>query len=231
MSEKDLDFDYLDRFEAFRTNEVVHEEGMQLDPQTRYMAILAVLLGCQGIDEFKLIVSEALDCNALTPVEIKEIVYQAIDYLGIGRVRGFINATNEVLLAHGISLPLESQTTTTMENRLEKGVEKQVELFGEHMSEFYKGSHINRWLAANCFGDVYTRTGLNNKQREMITFCYLYAQGGCEPQLTSHTAANMRLGNDEAYLMKVVSQCVPYIGYPRTLNAITIIHKVAESQK
>ena len=104
------------------------------------------------------------------------------------------------------------------------------------MREFYKSGpeesrHINRWLAANCFGDYYTRKGLDLKQREMITFCFLAAQGGCEPQLISHTAANMRLGNEKAFLIKIVSQCLPYIGYPRTLNALRCVNDAAESGK
>lgn len=97
----------------------------------------------------------------VTPVEVKEIVYQAVDYLGIGRVYPFLIATNEVLLEKGIKLPLEGQATTTMDDRLEKEVQAQVDIFGEGMKEFYKGGHINRWLAANCFGDYYTRTGLD----------------------------------------------------------------------
>ena len=50
----------------------------------------------------------------------------------------------------------------------------------------WKAGHINRWLAANCFGDYYTRKGLDLAQRELITFCFLMAQGGCEPQLIAH---------------------------------------------
>ena len=65
------------------------------------------------------------------------------------------------------------------------------------------------------------------KQREMITFCFLLAQGGCEPQLTSHAAGNMQIGNDENFLLRVVSQCVPYIGYPRSLNAIQCVKNAA----
>ena len=72
-----------------------------------------------------------------------------------------------------------------MENRLEKGAQAQAAIFGPQMLEAWKAGHINRWLAANCFGDYYTRTGLTLAQREMITFCFLAAQGGCEPQLTS----------------------------------------------
>lgn len=57
----------------------------------------------------------------------------------------------------------------------------------------------------------------------MITFCFLAAQGGCEPQLVSHAAANMNIGNDREFLIQVVSQCLPYIGYPRSLNALSCI--------
>lgn len=80
----------------------------------------------------------------------------------------------------------------------------------------------------NCFGDYYTRGGLDYKQRKMITFCFLYAQGGCKPQAIAHAKANIRLGNDEAFLIKVVSQNVPFVGYPRSLNAIDCIEKAGK---
>ena len=143
----------------------------------------------------------------------------------------FLNATNEILTERGVKLPLEGQATTTMENRLEKGAQAQVDIFGDVMKDAWKKGHINRWLAANCFGDYYTRTGLSYAQREMITFCFLAAQGGCEPQLTSHAGGNMKVGNDKDFLIRVVSQCLPYIGYPRSLNAIACVNKAAETQK
>lgn len=221
------DPEFMERFEHFAFDEVVNEEGQQLDEITRHMAIVATLLGCQGIDEFHLEMPRALDAG-LTPVMVKEIIYQAVDYLGIGRVLPFLDAANEILTSCGVKLPLEGQATTTMENRLEKGIEAQADIFGDHMKEAWKTGHINRWLAANCFGDYYTRTGLDLKQREMITFCFLSAQGGCEPQLIAHAKGNMNLGNDKAFLIKVVSQCLPYIGYPRSLNAVSCINKAAE---
>ena len=196
------------------------------------MAILAALLGCQGVDEYRAMLPAAMNFG-VAPVEIKEIVYQAVDYLGIGRVFPFLKVTNEVLTEQGIQLPLEGQAKTTMEDRLEKGIQAQVDIFGEGMREFYKSGpqesrHINRWLAENCFGDFYTRSGLDYCQREMITFCFLAAQGGCEPQLISHAAANMKLGNDRRFLIRVISQCLPYIGYPRSLNVLQCVNKAAE---
>ena len=230
MNYRETDPEFAERFEHFAFEEVVNEEGQQLDDVTRNMAILAALLGCQGVDEFRLALPRALD-QGLTPVMVKEIVYQAVDYLGIGRVLPFLNATNEILTERGVKLPLEGQATTTIENRLEKGAQLQVDIFGDVMKDAWKKGHINRWLAANCFGDYYTRTGLSYAQREMITFCFLAAQGGCEPQLTSHAGGNMKVGNDKDFLIRVVSQCLPYIGYPRSLNAIACVNKAAETQK
>lgn len=218
----------MERFEQFAFEEVVKEPGQQLEETTRYMAILATLLGCQGIEEFRLALPRALE-SGVAPVMAKEIIYQAVDYLGIGRVLPFLDAANEILTERGIELPLPGQATTTMEDRLEKGIEAQAEIFGPHMREAWKAGHINRWLADNCFGDYYTRKGLDLKQREMITFCYLAAQGGCEPQLIAHARGNMNLGNDKDFLIRVISQCLPYIGYPRSLNAVSAVNKAAEN--
>lgn len=226
---QNTDPEFVQLMHAFMNEEVMNEPGMELDAKTRYMSILATLLGCQGIDVFRIVLEEALE-DGLTAIEEKEIVYQAVDYLGMGRVYPFLVATNEIMNKMGIILPLNDQATTTTQDRLEKGAQAQIDIFGEDMKDFWKGGHINRWLAANCFGDYYTRQGLNLAQREMITFCFLAAQGGCEPQLISHATGNMNLGNDKIFLIKVVSQCLPYIGYPRSLNAIGCINKAAEAK-
>ena len=231
----ETDPEFIERFDNFAFDEVINEPNAKLDDKTRMMAILATLLGCQGIDEFKAMMPAAMNFG-VTPVEIKEIVYQAVDYLGIGRVFPFLHAVNDILTAKGIKLPLEGQSTTTTENRLEKGIQAQVDIFGEGMREFYKSGpeesvHINKWLADNCFGDFYTRTGLDYSQREMITFCFLAAQGGCEPQLTSHAKANMRLGNDKKFLIAIISNCLPFIGYPRSLNALNCVNQAYEQIK
>ena len=224
---QNADPEFTKFFNDFSTQEV--PSLGKLDNRTRYMSILSALLGCQGVDEFKSVLNVALD-DGLTPVEVKEIVYQATAYLGIGRTKPFLLATNEVMKAKKIKLPLESQSTTTPENRREKGTAKQVELFGEQMQDFWQKGDINYMLAANCFGDYYTRTGLSNKDRELITFCYIAAQGGCESQLTGHTAANFKQGNDAAFLTNVITEIQPYIGYPRSLNALAVVNKVAENK-
>lgn len=224
------DPEFAERFNNFAFDEVINEADQGLDEKTRFMAILAVLIGSQALDAFNEIAPAALNFG-VSAVELKEIVYQAVAYLGIGRVLPFLNAANKILNARGVKLPLEAQATasTDKNTRRELGTQAQVDIFGDNMRDFWKGGHINYWLADNCFGDYYTRKGLDYKQREMITFCFLYAQGGCEPQAIAHASANMKIGNDKAFLIRVISQCLPYIGYPRSLNALTCVNKACES--
>ena len=136
----------------------ITEAGQQLGEVTRHMATPATLLGCQGTDAFRWELPRALDAG-VSPVMVKEILCQAVDYLGIGRVLPFLDIANEVLTARGVALPLEGQATT-MTDRLEKGIQTRVAMSGPQMLEAWKAGHIGRWLAANRFGDYYTRTGL-----------------------------------------------------------------------
>ena len=64
------------------------------------------------------------------------------------------------------------------------------------------------------------------KTRELVTFSLLVSLGGCEPQVKGHIAGNVNLGNDKAVLLAVVTQLLPYIGYPRSLNAIGCLKEV-----
>lgn len=228
------DPEFAQIFTNFAFGEVL-STSPELEPlaePTRYLAILATLLGCQGLDAFRLMLPLALD-GGVTPIEVKETVYQAAAYLGLGRMLPFLSAVNEELSRRGIALPLEPQGTVQPEQRREAGNQIQVEAFGEGLRNSWEHGpeekrHINSWLASNCFGDYYTRTGLSLPQREMITFCFLAAQGGCEPQLTAHARANMTVGNDRLFLIQVVSRCLPYIGYPRSLNALNCIENASK---
>lgn len=213
-------------------DEVQHEEAVQLPARTRGLCVAATLLGCQGIDAFRAELPGILDAG-VTPVELREVVYQAVDYVGIGRALPFVNALDEVLTERGVELPLEAQGTVVAGDRLQKGNQAQVDIFGEGMRGAWETcpserAVVSRWLAANCFGDYYTRSGMELADRELITFVFLIAQGGCEPQAVAHAKGNFNVGNDREKLIKVVRQCIPYIGYPCALNGIACINKASE---
>ncbi len=220
--------EFAERFSQF---EAQAAKESRLDAPTRALAVLACLLGCQGLEAFERMIVPARQAG-VTAAQIREVVYQAAAYLGIGRVLPFIEAADRALARLDGAVP-PAEPFVPWEERQPRGTQAQVEIFGDGMQEFWRSGpedsrHINRWLAENCFGDYYTRPALDLRCREMLTFCYLAAQGGCEPQLTSHAAANLRMGNDVPFLIGVISACLPYIGYPRCLNALQCVRKAAE---
>jgi 4-carboxymuconolactone decarboxylase len=225
------DPEFCERFANFCFDEVIAATP-DLGLRRRALGWISCLLGCQGIDEYYELLPVALNMG-LTPVEVKEVVYQASAYLGIGRVSPFLDVTNSVFDELEIELPLAGQATNepTYQSRVSTGNGAQVRIFGDGMLGYQdKGNpdypQINRFLAANCFGDWYTRGGLDLADRELVTFCFIYAQGGCEPQLKAHTQGCLNMGVTRKELLDVVSSNVPFVGYPRSLNAIAVVDEV-----
>jgi 4-carboxymuconolactone decarboxylase len=196
------------------------------------MMILGSNIACQGVTKYKKFVNAALNVG-VTPVEIKEILYQSVPYVGMAKASDFVKTTNEIFRERKIELPIEGQSTTNRENRLEKGLEVQKEIFGEVIDKMRKNApqerkHIQDYLSANCFGDYYTRNGLELKTRELLTYSMLISMGGTESQVRGHIQGNLNVGNTRETLLSVTTQLLPYIGYPRTLNALKAIDEVAQ---
>jgi 4-carboxymuconolactone decarboxylase len=224
----ETDPELIEVFDNFAFDEVLAYGN--LETRTRLMVILASTIASQALGEYKVMLVGALNVG-VTPVEVKEIVYQAVPYVGMAKVYDFIVAANEILESRGIALPLGGQSTTTPETRFEKGLTVQKAIFGEAIDKMYQDSpanqiHIQEYLSANCFGDYVARSGIDIKTRELLTFSMLLALGGCETQLKGHIQANLTVGNDKEKLLSVVTQLLPYVGYPRTLNAIRCLNEV-----
>ncbi|MCW3058312.1 MAG: Carboxymuconolactone decarboxylase, partial [Capsulimonas sp.] len=204
----------------------------KLDTRTRLMVQIAAIIASQALREYRIMVGAALTVG-VTPVEIKEIVYQAVPYVGMAKVYDFLHATNDILTERGVDLPLPPQSTTTNDTRMAQGLEVQKQIVGsDTVDKLYASApddqqHIQRYLSANCFGDHLTRNGIDIPTRELLTFSMLVALGGCDPQVKGHVAANLRVGNDRARLIEVLTQLLPFIGYPRTLNGLRAIDEAA----
>jgi len=227
------DPELIELFDNFAFDEVI-EHG-QLDLKTRTMLVLASLIGSNAVAEFEVMAGGALNVG-VTPIELKEIVYQAVAYVGMGRAFELLDVTNGVLAERGVALPLPGQSTTTRETRFEKGLEAQKAIFGSAIDRMYEQAptdeqHIQRFLSANCFGDFYTRGGLDLQQRELVTLSILIALGGAEPQIKGHIQGNLNVGNDRARLVGVITALLPWVGYPRTLTALKCLDEVVPHGK
>jgi 4-carboxymuconolactone decarboxylase len=222
------DPDFQDILSHFIFGEVFYQGN--LDDKQRELITLVVLATNQTLSQLKAHVSAALNVG-LTPVEIKEAVYQCAPYIGFPKTLNAINEVNEVFKAKNIALPIESQTTVDEDNRFQKGLATQVEIFGDVIAKMREGApanqkHIQDYLSAFCFGDFYTRGGLNLQTRELLTLCIISALGGAEGQVKAHVQGNLNVGNDKETLITAITHCLPYMGFPRTLNALACVNEI-----
>lgn len=225
------DPEFHEIFKNFAYGEVF--EYSTLTEKEAVLVTLASLIACQSPKAFKKILLSALD-KYITPEEVKELLYQSVPYVGFGRAHNFFGVLIKVFDKKGIDLPLENRSNTNNENRYKKGREIQDRYFGSEMIQAMNDNaqdgqkHFNTFLEGYCFGDFYTRDGLNDQQRELITFIFIATLGGCENQLRGHTQGNLSVGNDKEKLVSAVTVILPYIGFPRSLNALAIINEICE---
>jgi 4-carboxymuconolactone decarboxylase len=222
------DPDFQDMLSYFIFGEVFYQGN--LDDKTRELITLVVLATNQTLPQLKAHVGAALNVG-VTPVEIKEAVYQCAPYIGFPKTLNAINEVNEVFKAKNIALPIESQKTVEEENRFDKGLAVQVEIFGDVIAKMRENApanqkHIQDYLSAFCFGDFYTRDGLDLKIRELLTLCIISALGGAESQVKAHVQGNINVGNDKQTLIAAITHCLPYMGFPRTLNAFACVNEI-----
>ncbi len=204
----------------------LYQQG-QLTDKDREMISLATLTTLGTTTILKTHIYSALNAG-LTPVEITETVYHCTPYVGAAKSLEAINVVNEVFKEKGIKIP-ESQATVTEENRFEAGSAAQTELFGNLGDTKPAEGEVRlgrSFLPDYCFGDFYTRKGLTLEQHELLTWVCIATLGGAEAQLTGHTNGNKNVGKSKEYMLEVLTDIMPYIGYPRTLNALNVINTV-----
>lgn len=225
---KQTDPELIEIFDNFAFDEVWNHSNMPV--KERALLLMASAIGSNSQGEFKMFLNGALNVGA-TPIEAKEILYQAVPYTGMNRVVDFLYPMNDIFKQRGIALPLKEQSVSNLNTRMEVGTELMNTLTGGNVQKMRDNSpkdllHIQDYLAGNCFGDHVSRNGLDIKFREKVTLTLLISMGGTESQVKGHIAVNNRVGNSRQDIIDVITQLVPYIGYPRTLNALNCLNEV-----
>jgi len=86
-----------------------------------------------------------------------------------------------------------------------------------------------RHLVEFAFGDIYARDG-DLKHREIVAIASLATMGGCDPQLETHVHGALNVGLTKDEVVEVVMTLVPYIGFPKALNAMAVVKRVMEKR-
>lgn len=204
-----------------------------LTDKQKVLVILTALTTVQTLKPLAKYTKAALNVG-VSPEEITETLYQCAPYIGISRVETALDEVNTVFAQMNVAYPFKEQATVDETTRFAKGLAVQQEIFGaENINAMRENApeelkHIQDYLSAYCFGDYYTRGTLDLKMRELITFSAIICLGGCEPQAKAHAGANISVGNTKEILIEAATQCLPFIGFPRTLNAIGCINAVCK---
>jgi len=199
-----------------------------LSDTTRELITITALATNQTLPQLRAHTNGALNIG-VKPIEIREVIYSLAPFIGYPKVVNALDTVNSVFKGRGIKLPLENEATVADNERFNKGKEIQTPLYGEGMKQNMKdlpgefADAVPRILTESCFGDFYTRNGLDIKTRELMIFCSLVSLGGADRQLGSHAVGNMKVGNDKETLLSALIQLYPYIGFPRIANAIYAI--------
>lgn len=202
----------------------------KLNNKTREMLTVTTLVTQQTLPQLKAHINALLNTGA-TPNEVREIIYQCAPFIGFPKTLNAISVMNEVFSERNIKLPLENSSTTNESNRYEKGLKIQQPLYGDEIKKSLEGlpdnfgDKIARLLSEVCFGDFYTRKGLDLKTRELLVLAILVTDGN-EDTLKSHIKGNLKAGNTKEDVAAAIIQCMPYIGFSKTFKALYIFKDV-----
>lgn len=206
-----------------------------LDNRMRELITITVLTVNQTLPQLKAHTAACLRVG-LTPVEIREAIYQCAPFIGFPKTLNAIGVMNEVFEEQGIALPLESQETVTEETRYELGKQIQDPIYGSEIADRYAylpqeyAQAIPRFLTEFGFGDYMTRTGMDGKTRELLILVLLAALGGADLQVYSHGMGAMKAGNSVDEILCALMHGMPYMGFPRFLNALNAIRPLLEQK-
>ena len=195
-----------------------------LDMKTREMLTVTSLAVQQTLPQLKAHINAALNVG-VTPLEVRETLYQCAPFIGFPKTLNAIGVMNEVFKERGIETPLEMAGTTDEKSRFEKGAAIQKPLYGDEISKALEGlpenmgEDVARFLTEFCFGDIYTRNGLDVKTRELMTT-------GDTETLKSHIKGALKAGNSKETITAAMIQCLPYVGFPKTIAALKCLKGV-----
>lgn len=123
----------------------------------------------------------------------------------------------------------------------EKGIKKIQEFTKFHnaekptgemeVGEAYKAlaPDLSRHVVEFAFGEIYSREGLNNKQKVLVTISSLVSQG--MPQIAIHINSGLNIGLTPDEIVGAIMHLLPYTGFPKVLNALKVAKEIFEERK
>ena len=87
---------------------------------------------------------------------------------------------------------------------------------------------LKKYVVDFAFGGIYSRPGLDNKQKVLTTITALVAQG--KPQIGMHIKTGLTVGLTPEEIVGCIMHLIPYTGFPSVLNALTVAKQIFAEQ-
>ncbi len=202
------------------------------DARMRTLISIASLTAAGDTQVLRKIVADGIQ-NGINPLEMREAIVQTMAYSGLPTALAAQDVLAQELAKAGKEFPTQKSATVSDADRFEKGLAAQKRIFGPAIDAMHKNAKADEraltvdLLTGYCFGDTYTRTGLTLKEREFLTFVVISSIGGCEPQVKAHAAGNIAMGTTRKELIDAIVVMLPFIGFPKSLNALAMVNEAA----
>jgi 4-carboxymuconolactone decarboxylase len=216
--------EYADIINNFIYGDVHHQSDL-LDARERELIALVSLTTHQSYELLRQHALGALN-TGLAAEEVLEAVYHCTPYVGVAVAYEAVTEVTETFVEHGVALPTAGQTQVADDERFLGGNDAQVTLFGDGMRRSAEETDdgVSRYVIEWCFGDFYTRGAIDLETREMLTMCILANMG--VQQFGAHVRGTFDAGFSQEKIVAAITQCMPYMGTPRALNAISTVNQV-----
>lgn len=199
----------------------------EIDMQMRELVTITVLATMQTLPQLKSHTQAGLNVG-LKPEKIREAIYQLAPFVGFPKTLNAIGVVDEVFEQNGIKLPLKNAGTVTDKTRFKKGLEIQYPIYGDEIKDKYpEVPALPKYLTEFCFGDFYTREGLNTQERELLVLVVLTTIRS-DTQIKAHLIGNLKVGNSKEKIIATMLQCLPYVGFPAVMNTINMLKNVED---
>lgn len=122
-----------------------------------------------------------------------------------------------------------------MNDRYERGEKLLRKIDGDNVADNLIARYENlapdftRYLFEFAFGEIYAREG-DLRHRELVALASLATMGGCDAQLETHVHGAFNVGLTESEIVEAVMTLIPYIGFPKALNAMSIVKRVVDKR-
>ncbi len=168
-----------------------------------------------------------------SPREIVEILILVTVYAGFPAALNGISAAREVFEQRG-DMPLNNKAaleSTDASDRYTQGMQTLQRVSGSSGTAVVESlkdiaPDLGRFIIEFSYGDVISRSGLDEKTKELATIAMCTALGTVQPQLAVHIHAALNVGATTEEVVETIQQMALYAGFPAALNGITIARKV-----